>query len=151
MRDHPTSNQDLQHLLNLRDLLSDKLAALEKQRILETRAEEVFRLQQLIDETSAERERIEQRLLKLESAPSVAVPATPAPPQPRPSQHVLWIIAGIVVVAAAVLAQLIFPSEPSKPVVVKSENGVAAGRDIRNSTITITPSPIRPPTEDKKD
>jgi len=44
--------------------LSQKLAVLEKQWIDETRAEEKFRLQSLIDETQSERDRIEQQLLK---------------------------------------------------------------------------------------
>ncbi len=45
-------------LQQLWDLLSQKLAALEQQKILETRVEEKLRLQQLIAETSAERDRI---------------------------------------------------------------------------------------------
>ena len=46
------------------DRLSQKLAVLEKHCIDETRAEEKFRLQSLIDATQSERDRIEQQLLK---------------------------------------------------------------------------------------
>ena len=48
------------------DLLSQKLAALEQQRILETRVEEKLRLQHLIAETSAERDWIEQQMRRLQ-------------------------------------------------------------------------------------
>ncbi len=46
------------------DRLSQKLAILEKHCIDETRAEEKFRLQSLIDATQSERDRIEQQMLK---------------------------------------------------------------------------------------
>ena len=49
------------------DLLGEKLKALEKQHILETRADEKLRLQHKIDEALAERDRIEQELDRSES------------------------------------------------------------------------------------
>jgi len=53
-------------LQQLWDWLSQKLAALEQQRILETRVEEKLRLQQLIAETSSERDQIEQQMRRLQ-------------------------------------------------------------------------------------
>ncbi|MCP4699165.1 MAG: CHASE2 domain-containing protein [Gammaproteobacteria bacterium] len=49
------------------DLLNEKLPALEKQKILETRADEKFLLEQRIAEALAEREQVEQELHQLES------------------------------------------------------------------------------------
>ena len=54
---------DLQEHWNL---LSEKLIHLQKQRIGETRAEEKFRLAQLITETEGERDQVEQKLQALE-------------------------------------------------------------------------------------
>ena len=48
------------------DLLGEKLKALEKQHILETRADEKLRLQNKIDEALAERDKIERELDRLE-------------------------------------------------------------------------------------
>ncbi|MCI5123215.1 MAG: hypothetical protein D3925_01745 [Candidatus Electrothrix sp. AR5] len=48
------------------ELLSAKLSALEKQKIVETRAEERFRLEQLIAEAKEERQHLEPELLQLD-------------------------------------------------------------------------------------
>ena len=73
---------ELQHLW---DLASQKLAALEQQKILETRVEEKLRLQHLIAETSAERDRIEQQMQRL--LPSEET--TPLPPALQALQDIV--------------------------------------------------------------
>ena len=55
-------NQDISRLQKQWDLLSRKLSDLQEQRIIETRAEEKFRLQHLIEGVQTERDQIDQRL-----------------------------------------------------------------------------------------
>ncbi len=66
MRNLQNLNHEISRLQQHWDLLSDKLTALEKQRILETRAEEKFRLQSLINEIRTERDRIDTELTTLQ-------------------------------------------------------------------------------------
>jgi hypothetical protein len=65
-RDRQHLGREIGHLQHQWDLLSEKLTALDKQHILETRAEERFRLKHLIEETRTERERIDQQLKALQ-------------------------------------------------------------------------------------
>ncbi len=58
--------EDISEQKELRDLLSAKLGALKKERILETRVEEKFRLQHKIDEAQAELEIIDHQLEALQ-------------------------------------------------------------------------------------
>ena len=57
-RNRQSLSREINRLEQQWDLLSRKLAELKKQRILETRAEEKFRLQHLIDETQTEYEQV---------------------------------------------------------------------------------------------
>ena len=59
--------QELAGLQQQWELLSQKLAAMEEQRILETRAEEKLRLDYKINQARTEREEVERRLNALEA------------------------------------------------------------------------------------
>jgi hypothetical protein len=72
-------------LQQLWDLFSRKLAALEQQRILETRVEEKLRLQQLIAEASSERDQIEQQMRRLPPSEET----TPLPPALQALQDIV--------------------------------------------------------------
>ena len=53
--------------------INDKLSRLEKQRVQETRAEEIFRLDQLIKTEKEARQRVEQDIMELQEGGSTAV------------------------------------------------------------------------------
>ena len=59
--------QDISEQKELRDLLSEKLSVLRKERILETRVEEKFRLQYKINEAQAELDLVDRQLEVLQA------------------------------------------------------------------------------------
>ena len=60
------------------EMLRAKLSALEKQKIAETRAEEIFRLEQIITQVKEERQKIEEELLSLdEQEPDASTASVP--------------------------------------------------------------------------
>ncbi|XCN71751.1 MAG: CHAT domain-containing protein [Candidatus Electrothrix aestuarii] len=63
--------------------INDKLSRLEKQRVQETRAEEIFRLEQLIKKEKEERQQLEQELAELQKGGSPA--ASQSTPEQEPS------------------------------------------------------------------
>lgn len=60
-------NQQITELHQRWELLSAKLSRLEREIILETRVDEKLRLEKQIEELTAEREHVEQRLNELEA------------------------------------------------------------------------------------
>ena len=68
---------EIKKLEQHRDLLSRKLAALQKQRLLETRVEEKFRLNPVIEETKTDRDLIDQQIGALQDQLTIA----PSPPK----------------------------------------------------------------------
>lgn len=67
MQNEQRLRQRINDLQQKWELLNEKLKHLERQRILETRAEEIFRLQHLIDETRTQLEQIEAKLKSFEA------------------------------------------------------------------------------------
>ncbi|WPD21370.1 MAG: hypothetical protein SD837_14315 [Candidatus Electrothrix scaldis] len=65
MHKQKNREQDIQALQERRELVSAKLDRIETQKILETRAEEKFRLEQSVQEVRAERDAIDQELERL--------------------------------------------------------------------------------------
>ena len=65
MWNRPLLHKESDNLLQNWNLLTDRLSALEKQEILENRAEEKLRLHALIEETRTQRDQVEQKLKAL--------------------------------------------------------------------------------------